>query len=97
MDTRLALAFKGVPCVLMVDPVSKKIADLYLPKEAWDHLLARFDSNHLDVALRGPHDYRNDMIMPPHLVMEKLEDWLSNDGTLEGAIGIADEVMRHAE
>jgi len=97
MDVRMVLALKGVPCVLTVDPASKELVDLYLPKEAWDHLITRFQGNKMTVTLRGPHDYQDGMIMPPHLVTEKLIDWISDDGTLDGAIGIADEVMRHAE
>jgi len=96
-DIRQQLALKGIPCALRVDPYSEELIDLYLPHEAWSHLLNRFGGNKMRVTIRGPHDYLNRMIMPPWIISEKLINWISSDGELDGAIEIADEVLSHAE
>ncbi len=67
------LALKGVGCVLTVDSRSNELTDLYIrDTDLWRYLVGRFGGNKMKVTLRGPHDYKRGMMMPPDIVIEKL-------------------------
>lgn len=93
-EKKLGLALKGVSCVLTVDPSSIALTDLYVTDPGlWKHLLDRFGGNHMDVTLRGPHDYKASLRMPPETVIEKLDTWITVDGTLDGIDKIVQEIL----
>jgi len=89
------LALKGVSCVLTVDPMSNELTDLYIrDTDLWRHLLDRFGGNKMMVTLRGPHDYKRGLRMPPDVVINLLDEWITKDGELDGIIGIVEEIAR---
>ena len=88
------LALKGVGCVLTVDSWSNELTDLYIrDTELWRYLVGRFGGNKMMVTLRGPHDYKRGLMMPPDIVIEKLVEWKKEDGTAQGLRDIADEIL----
>ena len=87
------LALKGVSCVLTVDPRSNELTDLYIrDTDLWRHLVKQFGGNKMMVTLRGPHDYKRGLRMPPDIVIDKLDKWISEDGELEGISEIVEEI-----
>lgn len=88
------LALKGEACILTVDPNSNELTDLYIrDTELWRYLLERFGGNRMMVTLRGPHDYRRGMRMPPDVIVQKLAEWLAEDGTLEAVSDIVTDII----
>lgn len=98
MEPKQKLALKGISCVLTVDPSSLELTDLYTTDlDVWYHLLERFGGNKMRVTLRGPHDYRRGMRMPPDTIIQKLDDWITSDGELDSIIGIVTEILDDAK
>lgn len=94
MDPKRKLTLKGVSFVLTVDPYSLELTDLYTTDlDVWRHLIDRFGGNKMRVTLRGPHDYKRGMRMPPDTIIQKLDDWITSDGELDSIIDIVQEVL----
>lgn len=88
------LALRGVDCVLTVDPRSLELTDLYVrDTDLWRHLLDRFGGNKMKVTLRGPHDYKRGLRMPPDIVRERVITWLVEDGELDGIVDIVERIQ----
>ena len=88
------LAIRGVDCVLAVDPYDLELIDLYIRDEdVWRHLLDKCGRNKMTVTLRGPHDYKRDLRMPPDMVRERVITWLVKDGTLDGILRIVETIQ----
>ena len=66
------LAIHGEYTVLTIDPSSNELIDLYIPtKEVYMYLIERFGGNKAMITLRGPWDWKRDLLSLPREAFER--------------------------